>query len=189
MEVDLDYPQELHELRNYYPLAPENIIPAGSKVVKLIPNLHRKRKYVVHYENLKLCESLGLNITQIHRGIRFKESAWLKTYIEMNTSLRTKAQNDFKKDFSKLMNNSVFSKTIENIGNRVDIKLVTDEKQTSKLAAQINYNKCTIFNENLAAIHVKKTTLYYDKLINLGMCILDLSKTLMYDFYYDSIKS
>ena len=189
LEVDLDYPQELHELHNDYPLAPENIIPAGSKVAKLIPNLHSKTKYVVHYENLKLYKRLGLKITQIHRGIKFEESAWLKTYIDMNTNLRMRAQNDFEKDFFKLMNNSIFGKTMENIENRVDIKLVTDEKQASKLAAQINYNRCTIFDENLAAIHMKKTTLFYDKLIYLGMCMLDLSKTLMYDFHYDYIKT
>ena len=155
LEVDLHYPQELHELHNNYPLAPENIIPAGSKVAKLIPNLHGKTKYVVHYENLKLYERLGLKISQIHRGIKFEESAWLKTYTDMNTSLRTRAQNDFEKDFFKLMNNSMFGKTMENIETRVNIKLVTDEKQASKLAAQINYDRCTIFDENLAAIHMK----------------------------------
>ena len=157
LEVDLDDSQELHEIHNNYSLTPENIIPADSKVAKLIPNLHSKTKYVVHYENLKLYEHLGLKIIQIHRKIMFQENAWLKTFFDNNTSLRTRAQNDFEKDFCKLMNNSLFGKTMQNIENHVDIQLITDEKQTSKLAAQINCKRCTIFDENLVAIHMKET--------------------------------
>ena len=98
-------------------------------------------------------------------------------------------QNNFEKEFFKLMNNSVFKKTMENVENNVDVKLVTDEKQASKLVAQINHNRCTIFNDNLAEIHMKKTKLFYGKSIYWGMCILDLSETFMYDFHYDYIKT
>ena len=167
LEVDLQYPRELHDLHNDYPLAPENITPESSTVPKLIPNLNDKVKYIVHYENLKLYESLGLKITKIHRGIKFEESAWLKKYIDLNTSLRTKATNDFEKDFFKLMNNSVFGKTCENIESRVDIKLVSSEKQAIKLAAKTSYDTRTIFDENLIAIHMKRTKLYYNKPIYL----------------------
>ena len=188
LEVDLEYPKELHDLHNDYCLAPESIKPEGSDVAKLIPNLNDKKKYVVHYENLKQYESLGLKITKIHRGIKFEESAWLKKYIDLNTDLRTKATNDFEKDFFKLMNNSVFGKTCESIENHVDIKLVSSEKQAIKLAAKTSYDTRTIFDENLIAIHMKRTKLYYNKPIYLGMCILDLSKTLMFDFHYNYIK-
>ena len=188
LEVGLEYPKELHDLHNDYPLAPESVKLEGSTVPKLIPNLNDKNKYVVHYENLKQYESLGLKVAKIHRGIIFKESAWLKKYIDLNTELRTKATNDFEKDFFKLMNNSVFGKTMENIENRVDIRLVTDKKEAIKLAAKPNYDKCTIFDDNLIAIHMKRTKLLYDKPIYLGMCILDLSKTLMYDFHYNYVK-
>jgi len=99
LEVELEYPEHLHDLHNDYPLAPENIKLEGSTVSKLIPNLNHKENYVVYYENLKLYEGLGLKITKIHRGIKFEESAWLKSYIELNTSLRTKATNAFEKDF------------------------------------------------------------------------------------------
>jgi hypothetical protein len=187
LEVDLDYPTELHDLHNDYPLAPESI--TINKVDKLIPNLNNKQNYIIHHENLKLYESLGLKITKIHRGIRFEESAWLKKYIDLNTDLRTQATNDFEKDFFKLMNNSVFGKTMENIENRVDVRLVTDRDQAIKLAAKPNYDSRTIFDENLIAVHMKKTKLKYDKPIYLGMCILDLSKTLMYEFHYNYIKS
>src|SRR5688572_4538852 len=188
LEVDLQYPRELHDLHNDYPLAPENIKPESSTVPKLIPNLNDKVKYIVHYENLKLYESLGLKIIKIHRGIKFEESAWLKKYIDINTSSRTRATNEFEKDFFKLMNNSVFGKTCENIENHVDIKLVSNEKQAIKLAAKTSYDTRTIFDENLIAIHMKRTKLYYNKPIYLGSTILDLSKTLMYDHHYNYIK-
>lgn len=187
LEVDLEYPEKLHDLHNDYPLAPESITLANSDVAKLIPNLNDKKKYVLHYENLKLYESLGLNIVKIHRGIKFEESAWLKKYIDLNTDLRTRATNEFEKDFFKLMNNSVFGKTLENIENHVDIKLVCDEKEAIKLSARPSYDRVTIFDENLIAVHMKRTKLFYNKPIYLGMCILDLSKTLMYDFHYNYI--
>ena len=186
LKVDLEYPESLHDLHNDYPLAPESV-EVGT-VHKLIPNLNDKEKYVIHYENLKLYESLGLKITQIHRGIKFNESPWLKTYIDLNTELRTKATNDFEKDFFKLMNNNVFGKTTENIANHVDIRLVCDEKEALKLAAKTNYDRFTIFDENLIAVHMKRTKLVYNKPIYLGMCILVLSKTLMYNFHYNYIK-
>ena len=120
LDVDLEYPKSLHDLHSDYPLAPEYI--EANKVDKLIPNLRNKKKYVIHYENLKQYLSLGLKLTHIHRGIKFEESQWLEKYIDLNTELRTAAKNDFEKDFFKLMNNSVFGKTMENIRNRVDIK-------------------------------------------------------------------
>ena len=186
LEVDLEYPKNLHDLHNDYPLAPEQIMV--NKVSKLIPNLGDKKKYVLHYENLKQYLKLGLKLTHIHRGIKFKESPWLEKYISLNTKLRTKAKNDFEKDFFKLMNNSVFGKTMENIRNRVDVRLVNDKKQAEKLSAKPNYKHCNIFSEDLVAIHMKKTKLDFDKPVYLGMCILDLSKTLMYDFHYNYIK-
>ena len=188
LEVDLEYPKSLHDLHvhNDYPLAPEQIVV--NKVSKLIPNLGNKKKYVLHYENLKQYLRLGLKLTHIHRGIKFKESPWLEKYISLNTKLRTEAKNEFEKDFFKLMNNAVFGKTMENIRNRVDIKLVNNKKQAEKLGAKPNYKHCNIFCEDLVAIHMKKTKLDFDKPVYLGMCILDLSKTLMYDFHYNYIK-
>ena len=186
LEVDLEYPENLHDLHNDYPLAPEQIVV--NKVSKLIPNLGNKKRYVLHYENLKQYLKLGLKLTHIHNGIKFKESPWLEKYISLNTKLRTESKNEFEKNFFKLMNNSVFGKTMENIRNRVDIKLVNDKKRAEKLSAKPNYKHCNIFSEDLVAIHMKKTKLDFDKPVYLGMCILDLSKTLMYDFHYNYIK-
>ena len=186
LEVDLKYPKEIHDLHNDYLLAPERLKIGG--VEKLIPNLCAKKNYVVHHEALKHYESLGLKITKIHRGIKFKESAWLKLYIDLNTRLRAKATSDFEKDFFKLMNNSVFGKTMENIRSRVDIRLVTNEDRARKLISKPNFQHRTIFCEDLTAIQMKKTKLLFNKLVYLGMCILDLSKSLMYDFHYNYIK-
>ena len=187
LELDLDYPESLHDAHNDYPLAPERIII--NKVDKLVPNLNNEKNYVIHYANLKLYERLGLKITKIHRGLKFEERAWLKKYIDLNTELRTKAKNDFEKDFFKLMNNSVFGKTMENIEKRVNVKLVTKREKAMKLSSDPNFESFTIFDENLIAIHMKREKLFYNKPIYLGMCILDLSRTLMSEFHYDYIKN
>ena len=187
LEVDLECPENLHDLHNDYPFCPERV-ECKNGVEKLIPNLRNKTKYVIHYKNLIQCLKAGMKLKKIHRGIKFIESAWLKPYIDKNTNLRTQAKNNFEKDFFKLMNNSVFGKTMENIRNRVNVKLVNTEEKFKKLSAKPNYKSCKIFNENLISVHMKKTSLTMNKPVYLGMCILDLSKTIMYDFHYNYIK-
>ena len=146
LEVDLEYPNELHELHNDYPLAPEklsvsnNILSAYCKkiaaeydikvgnVKKLIPNLNNKTKYVLPYRNLQLYLSLGMKLTKIHRALQFKQSDWMKKYIDFNTEKRKNATNDFDKDFFKLMINSVYGKTIENLRKRIHVRLVNNAR-------------------------------------------------------------
>ena len=188
LEVDLEYPENLHDLHNDYPFCPERV-ECKNRVEKFIPNLRDKTKYVIHYKNLIQCLKAGLKLKKIHRGIKFIESAWLKPYIDKNTNLRTQAKNNFEKDFFKLMNNSVFGKTMENIRNRVNVKLVNTEERLKKLVAKPNLKSPPkIFSENLVSVHLKKTSLTMNKPVYLGMCILDLSKTIMYDFHYNYIK-
>ena len=186
LEVDLEYPKELHDKHNDYPLAPERI-KCKNNVEKLIPNFRDKKKYVVHYKNLSQYLELRLRLTRIHRGIKFEESEWLKIYIDINTKLRAKAKNSFERDFFKLMNNSVFGKTMENIRNRVNVKLVNNRDKAKKLVAMPNFENINIFCEELIGVHMKKTSLTMNKPTYLGMCILDLSKTIMYDFHYNNI--
>ena len=187
LEVDIDYPDELHDLHNDYPFCPEKV-KCENGVEKLIPNLRNKRNYVIHYRALIQCLKAGMKLKKIHKGIKFVESEWLKPYIDMNTKLRAKAKNNFEKDFFKLMNNSVFGKTMENIRNRVDVKLVNTQEKLRKLVAKPNYKNQNIFSENLVSVHMKKVKLTMNKPVYLGMCILDLSKTIMNDFHYDYIK-
>ena len=187
LEVDLIYPKELHDLHNDYPLCPERV-ECDRGVKKLIPNLRHKNNYVVHYKTLMQYLSLGMKLKKIHRGIKFIEADFLKPYIDANVKLRTQAKNDFEKDFFKLMNNAVFGKTMENIRNRVNVKLVNTGDQFKKLTAKPNFHSRKIFNENLVSVHMKKTSLTMNKPVYLGMSILDLSKTVMFNFHYRYIK-
>ena len=182
LEVDLDYPEDLHQTHNDFPLTPERLMIG--KVEKLIPNLWGKKKYVLHKKNLELYCDLGLKISRIHRGIKFREEPWMKSYIELNTDLRTKGKNDFEKDFFKLMNNSVFGKTMENIRNRVNVKLVCSMEKAQKLIAKPNLKHWVRFDENLIGVHLKRTKMIYNKPVYCGMSILDISKTLIFDFLY-----
>ena len=206
LEVDLEYPKELHNLHNEYPLAVEKVcvkkdmlsnyckkiaekynISTGL-VHKLIPTLSNKEKYVLHYRNLQMYINLGLKLTKIHRVLEFNQSPWLKKYIDFNTQKRSQAKNAFEKDFFKLMNNSVFGKTMENLRKRVDVRLITDSKKLLKMTSKPTFVCSKIFNENLVAVHKIKEVLTLNRPAYVGMCVLDLSKTLMYDFHYNYIK-
>ena len=106
----------------------------------------------------------------------------------MNTKLRKEAKNDFEKDLFKLMNNSVFAKTMENIRKHRDIKLVTTDKKRSKLVSEPNYHTINLISKDLSIIEMKKTKVRMNKPIYLRLSILEISKTLMYEFWYDYMK-
>ena len=130
-EVDLIYPCKLWKSHNDYPLAPEKRCVNG--VEKLIGHFRPRKNYVVHYRNLRMYLEMGMRLTAVHRGISFHQSPWMKPYINKNTELRKTAANSFEKDFFKLVNISVFGKTIENIRKRQNIILVDDREKASKL--------------------------------------------------------
>ena len=148
-EVDLHYPHHLHDAHDNYPFALESLgidsdmyspaqyaaFPQTTPQRKLTPNLRDKVRYVVHYRNLKIHLQLGLVVTRIHRVLAFKQSTWLKTYIDFNTQQRSLAGSSFQKDFFKLTNNSVFGKTQENLRKRVQVELITDAGILRKRAA------------------------------------------------------
>ena len=159
-----------------------------SKCKKLVCNLLNKKKYVVHIKSLKQALNHGLKLKKVHRIIEFNQKAWLKPYIDMNTELRKVAGNDFEKDFYKLMNNTVFGKTKENIRKHRNIKLVTTDKKRSKLVSEPNYHTINLISEDLSIVEMKKTKVKMNKPIYLGLSIFEISKILMYEFWYDYMK-
>ena len=186
LEVDVDYSKTLHKLHNELPFLPEKM--RLGKVEKLICSLYDKEKYVVHIDTLKQAMEHGLVLKKVHRAISFKQSAWLKKYIDFNTKERTKAKNDFEKNFYKLMNNSVFGKTMENVREHKNIKLVNSERKRKMYASKVNYKNTVHFTKKFMAMNMRRTKVVMNKPVYLGFAILDLSKIVMYEFHYDYIK-
>ena len=238
LEVDLIYPESLHDLHNDLPLAPErrhvnsaewsakqkqlsfscsfaarstactttatstndeedgrkeeDIFGASKKQSnssKLIADFYNKNNYVVHYRNLKLYLRLGMKVTRIHRVVAFRQSQWLKPYIELNTELRKKAKNAFQRDFYKLMNNSVFGKTMENVRNYRNFNLVSDSRTLARIVQKPTFERCHIINKDLVLTFSLQKTVKLFKPIFVGFTILDNAKQLMYEFHYDVIKA
>ena len=202
----MNIPDELHDLHNEYPLAPEKLTVTNAMlskyckeiadkynikvgdVKKLIPNLGNKTKYVLHYKNLQLHLSLRMKLTKIRRVLKFKQSDWMKKYIDFNIEERKNAAKDFEKDFFKLMINSVYGKTMENLRKRVNVRFVNNKKDFLKYTSKPTYVTHKLFNKNFAAIHEIKQVLVLNKPIYVGFTVLDLSKWLIYYFHYNFIK-
>ena len=198
LQVDLEYPRELHEEHDSFPLASEKKIskkewmspyqrrlikdldlnPPDSK--KLLLTLQDKNNYFVHYRNLQFYLKQGMKLKRLHKVLEFDQECWMEPYIRMNTKLRKNAKSDFEKNFYKLMNNSVFAKTMENLWNRVD--------KVRKLMANLLCSRHVLFSNDLAGVDKRKTKLVLNKPVFTGMTILDNSKILMYDFFYNHLK-
>ena len=161
MEVDVKHPKRLNELHSDLPFLSERM--EMNKCKKLLCNLFNKKKYVTHINSLKQALNHGLKLEKIHRVIEFNQKEWLKPYIDMNTELRKASKNDFEADLFKLMNNSVFGKTMENIRKHRDIKLVTTDKKRSKLVSEPNYHTINLISEDLSIIEMKKTKVKMNK--------------------------
>ena len=208
LEVDLEYPAELHEQHNSYPLAPEKKVekkecmsdyqkrlmkelelkPPDSK--KLLLTLENKSNYVVHYRNLQFYLKQGMKLKRVHRVLEFEQECWMEPYIRMNTEFRKKSKSDFEKNFYKLMNNSVFGKTMENVRKHVEIELARSDEteKIRKMIASPLYSRHVIFTNDLVRIDMHKSQLLVDKPVYTGMTILDNSKILMYDFFFNELK-
>ena len=189
VKVDLEYPEDLHDYFAEFVPAPDNIIPEGSKVKKLAPSLLPKKDYVCHIRNLQLYKKLGVKITRVHKALKFDESAWLKPYIDLNTKLRAAATNDADKDMYKLLNNAVFGKTCENLLGRTEYQLASSRKEALKYISKPTFKDYTVYNETLAGIHLDPSKVTLNKPSYVGIAVLELSKILMYDFFYYNVKA
>ena len=183
LEGDVNYAKDLNDLHNDMPFMCSKMNVNGFE--KLIPNLYDKRKYIIHIRALKQALDHGLVLEKIHRCIRFRQSPWMKEYIDFNTRLRTVSGIDFEKDFYKLMNNSVFGKTMENIRKHRNIKLVNNKEEYLKTVMKPNFKSGTLFGDDLMGCEMGKVKVVINKPVYLGQAILDLSKIIMYEFHYD----
>ena len=208
-EVDIEIPKELHDKFKDYPLVPEiKSIPENNlskyqnylnnklnikyneKDKKLILDLLPKKNYKIYYKNLEYYMKLGVKITKVHKILTFNEKPFSKNYIDLNTNLRLKAKNDLEKDLFKLMNNAIFGKSMENVLNRSNIKLINnDPEKLLKLIREPNFQNAYQISDKLCLVESKPIKTIFDKPIYLGACILETSKLNMYQFWYDHLKN
>ncbi|KAE9521294.1 hypothetical protein AGLY_018313 [Aphis glycines] len=184
-EVDISYPQHLHDKHNDLPFLPQNSIPQGSKVRKLMATFERKENYIVHYRNLQQAIDNGLIVEKGHRVLEFSQSDWLAKYIQLNTEMRKKARNQFEKDFFKLMNNAIFGKTMQSKRKEIKMELVSCERRLQKLINKTTFKHCTKYSDTLSSVTLENKIIKFDKPIYIGFAVLDISKTLMYDYHYN----
>ena len=186
-KVDVDYPKNVHHYHSDLQFLPERI--KINKYNKLVCNLYDKNNYVIYIRSLKQALDHRLILKKFYKVIQFNQEVWLKEHIDMNTELRKQAKNDSEKDFVKLMNNSVFGKTMEIVRRHRDIKLVTTDNRRNYLVSEPNYHTTKYFSENVLVIRMKKKIrVTMNKPVYLGLSILKISKILMYEFWYDYIK-
>jgi len=186
-QVDLHYPEEIHDLHDDLPFCPEKKKTLNGKVKKLLCTLEDKQDYVLHYRMLQLCLKHGLQLAKITKILKFRQMSFLRPYIELNTSLRQKSTNDFDKNLYKLLTNSLFGKSIERTRERINFGLYCDPIKAEKAIAKPSFKKSIIFHENLVGIHKYKQKINLNKPIYIGASVLDVSKILMYKFFYEQL--
>lgn len=207
VEVTLEYPEEIWSQTASFPLCPENktitydmLSPYQRLVLKEVYNktnykqrkltstFFDREKIVLHALNLKLYLQLGMKIKEIFRVIQFDQKPFMKTWVDFCTEKRSQATNEFSKNFWKLLVNSVYGKTIESIVNRKQVKICRDDISFSKLCSKPNYDRHIIINENLVIVLMNPETVKVDKPYYIGFSILEISKFIMYDFFYNILR-
>jgi hypothetical protein len=201
VECELEYPSELQQLHNDYPLAPEHITITEDMLSpfckslnlkcafteKLIGSLLPKIKYKTHDRNLKLYLSRHMKLLRIHRAVAFQQKPWLKAFVDLNTRMRQLAKTDFEKDFFKLMVNAFFGKSMENVRKRRKVELVSDAAKLKKLLAKSQLQQFVIVNGEAVLVDRIRAKVTLNKPIYVGFTILDVSKLLMFDLYYNVV--
>ena len=205
IECDLEYPAEIKEKTENFPLCPyqtkadPNLFseymnsvkqPNYKPTEKLMCDLTNKYNYMMHYRMFKFYTNLGMKVTKIHMIYRFKQSLWFEKNINHNTQKRTKAKTNFEKDLYKLMNNAFFGKTMENVRERVNIQILphTNIDQITKRQSKLRFKGIVNHYSEFSVYKYDKEKTVFDKPIYLGFSVLELSKLLMYEFYYHKLK-
>lgn len=184
--VDLDYPVELHDSHNDYPLAPERLSINGQE--KLMLSLRDKRDYVCHYRTLQFYIKKGLVLKKVHKVISFTQRKWMEPYVAKRTELRRNTKVKFLQDFYKQEVNGNFGKTMENKRARIDFQLVMDENVFNKKVANPRFKNFIQYNEKLGGAEMHRKEILLDKPIIVGFTVLELSKLHMQTFWYDTLK-
>ena len=206
LEVDLSYPDELHDKHNLYPLAPEKAcvnpedwspwmkntarnlgIPAKIGPSKLISSLKDKVHYILHYRNLIFYLEQGMKLKKIHNVLSFDQKPWMADFIHYNTQKRKEAKTSFDQDFWKLLCNSAYGKLLEDVRKRINLHLVSDKRRFVNLASKPNFHTFQIINKKLVTVQMNKTRVHLAKPVYGGFTILELSKLHMYKFHYNYI--
>ena len=202
VEVDLEYPPNLHEIHSDFPLAPtreiiqedwlsnnqtsflyNNNIPAESRTKKMIQTFFAKTKYTLHYLTLQLYVKLVLKVTKVHRVLQFKQAKWLKPYIELNMEKRKSARNKFEEDFHKLLSNEAYGKTCEGKRIKINVQITSSKSKLLETASKNKLKGVKIIDEKLVSIATKNSKVVWDKPTILGSVILDLAKCFMFQFH------
>ena len=209
IQCDLEYEDSLHDLHEQFPLGPEvgkisteQLSPHQHRIIdklkqsgykrtiteKLLLTLRDKKEYILHCKNLKLYLKLGMKLRKIYRVLEFEQNDFLKPYIELNTELRKKAETEFEKDLWKLLNNSIYGKSIEDKRKHMNVKFALNPKQCLKYVKSPLFENFKIINESLSLMKMKKKLVVLDKPIYIGTSVLELAKNYMYKIYYNMFK-
>ena len=200
-EVDLMYPENIKEKTKHFPFVPENKKNFSDYMKEIKPDIYTqtkklvcdwsdKKNYLVHYRMLKFYLRHGMIVDIIHNIISFRQSRWLEKYINFNTQKRNQAVNDFEKDFYKLLNNAFYGKTMENVRNRLKIKFIKkdDYREIIKQQSKLTFNGIHKSYENCDSYTFKQNEVLMDKPIYLGFTVLELSKLLMHETFYNKLQ-
>jgi hypothetical protein len=207
VEVDLHYPDALHDSHNDYPLAPERVVVEEQMLSerqldlraqysmshcassKLIPNFFDKKEMLLHYRTLRFYLEHGMTLTKVHKAIRFKQARWLQPYIQTNTEMRAKTKDPVEGQTRKFSNNAIYGKACENLTKRTDVKLVNSRRACEKLINKPHCRRFRIFTGELAAIEMQKVKCQINKPTYVAFAVLELSKLHMYKFHYDHLRT
>lgn len=207
LEVDLEYPPELHPSHSSFPLAPEKRVvsyellspyqkqlvelfglPRDASETKLLLTLLDKEKYICYHENLKLYVDLGMKVKKIHQIMAFSQKPFLRGFIEQNHTIRQQATNAFQKNLSKFFMNSVYGKTLQNPRHFTELRLCTSKEQFSKAFQKPNLLQFRILSEDVALCESAYTSFRLKQPLYLGFVILELSKLHMYRMFYHKVR-
>lgn len=207
VEVTLDYPSQIWGKTQSFPLCPQNfeitydiLSPYQKRVLKEIYNKNsykstkltatflRREKITLHAKNLQLFLNLGMELVQVHQVVSFAQGPFMKVWVDFCTKKRSKAKTDFEKNFFKLLVNSVFGKTIESVSNRKKVKICLNIESFSKWTRDPNYERHVIINDDVSIVILKQTKARVIQPFYIGFSILELSKHVMYDFFYNVLR-